>query len=58
MDQYYDTHGTYGEMRIGDLESGTFSSCDMTLTTSYAIYATAGYFDQVLPGEWTFVPPK
>lgn len=56
FDQYYATHGTYGEMRISELEPGTFSACNLTISTSYQVYVAAGYFDVVLSSDWTFVP--
>lgn len=55
FDQYYATHGTYGEMRIRQMSQGTFSACQKTVSVSYEIYVAAGFFDKVSSSDWTFV---
>jgi len=56
-DQFYRTHSSYGEMRIGEMSGGSFSSCNMVINTSYRIYVAAGHFDKVSSSVWTFVGP-
>jgi len=55
--QYYADHSTYGTVQLGGLDADTdkFNTCDMVITTSYQIFVSAGYFDQLNPSVWTKV---
>jgi hypothetical protein len=57
FDQYYSTHSSYGEMRISDLQPGSFNVCNMSISTTYKIYVSAGNFDKIIESNWTFVSP-
>jgi hypothetical protein len=57
FDQFYANHSTYGEMRIVEMSPGSFSACNMTISTSFEIYVSAGFFDKVSSSEWTYDGP-
>lgn len=56
--QKYFVHSTYGQGWIEQMTGGSFSSCDLTISTSYMVYVDAGYFDKVSSSEWTKVVTK
>lgn len=56
-EQYYASHPDYGDMTIEQVTTGTFSSCEYIIWTSYMIYVDAGFFDQVNSSVWTKVVP-
>jgi hypothetical protein len=45
-------HGTYGDVFIESVNTGSFKVCDNSLSLNYTIYADAGTFDKVSSSEW------
>lgn len=45
--QKFFVDGTYGQSTIAELNSGSFSACDMKISTSYIITVTAGTWDKM-----------